>query len=333
MLTRFLIPIAAGALAVLLVGAALAQGRAEGRGPGPGGGRLVYGVITQIDATQIVIEPQIPPDFADRMAETGRELPELPEEVVIPLADDTKYRLNGEEADRAAFGVGDTVVVLRGRGDDGPGAARAVADPDSARQFAERMMGNRGEGRRGQQGPGMRGGGGMQGPGGEGRGGRMGPGGEGPGGMLGRPVFGEITKISGDQVTVKIEIPDFIMEKMDEAGRELPADMPEEITLIVGKRTRYMSGGEMNEANPFNVGDDIAAMTRLNINDEPEALVISDLAGAEEFMARMRERRGGDGGPEDGDRPGRGRRGGRGNRDGGPGGPGANPDCPVPPAE
>jgi len=326
MLTRFIIPIAAGALAVLLVGSALAQGRAEGRGQGPMGGMLVYGVITQIDATQIVIEPQLPPDMADRMAESGRELPELPDEVVIPLADDTKYRLAGEDAERSAFSVGDTVVVMRGRGEDGPGAAKAVADPDSARKFAKRMMGNRGQGRRGQQGPGMRGGG-------EGPGRMRGAGGEGPGGMLGRPVFGEIIKISGDELTVKIEIPDFILDKLDEAGRELPEDMPEEITLIVGERTRYLAGGEMNAESPFNVGDSIAAMTRLNINDEPEALVISDLAGAEEFMARMRERRGGERGPEDGNRPGRGMRGGRGNRDGGPGGPGRNPDCPVPPAE
>lgn len=169
--------------------------------------------------------------------------------------------------------------------------------------------------------------------GGEGPGRMRGAGGEGPGGMLGRPVFGEITRISGDEMTVKLEIPDFILDKLDEAGRELPEDMPEEITLIVGERTRYLAGGEMNAESPFNVGDSIAAMTRLNINDEPEALVISDLAGAEEFMARMRERRGGERGPEDGNRPGRGMRGGRGNRDGGPGGPGRNPDCPVPPAE
>lgn len=325
---------------LLTAGSAIAAQRGSNRGPGmrgprPGQGRIAYGEITSIDATQITIKPQIPERMAQRLADAGIEPPELPDELVIGIDDDTQFYRDGEETTWDDFAVGDVVVIGRVMGDDGPGNARRVADEKTAREFIRDRFGPGGPEDDGGFGPGgggpgwggEGGPGGGRGPGNQGPGNGWGPGDQGPGGgQRGdrarlrermRPAFGEITALSEDSVTIKPEVPDFIQEKMDERGIE-PPELPDEVTMALTDHTRFLQDSEQVDSNPFKVGDHVALMAGAEQDGGPAAWVMCDYATAQKRMEKMRERFGeGPGGPND--KPGGKRGHGRGPRHGGQG--------------
>jgi len=299
---------------------AIAQDRQRDRqrGGGPGGPPVLYGAITALTSDSLTLKPEIPERMRQRMEKRGRELPELPESLTVSLGDDTKWYFNNAEGSASDFAVGDKIVVRIGGGEDGP-LALAVADPKTAFMYIAEKLRERGPG-----GPGMRGGPGMMGgpggpgmqggpgpdgldeygqPGGPGEfGGPGGPGGPegqggpgGPGGMggerRGRPVFGTISALSADSITVTPEVPDFIASKMEERGMKLPTDLPSSVTLAIGEKTQYAENGELVEKDPFAVGDKVAIMARRGEDDQPVAVVISDYATAKQKMEQRMERR------------------------------------------
>jgi len=203
------------------------------------------------------------------------------------------------------FTVGDVVVIGRVISVDGPGNARRVADEETAREFIRERFGAGGPPENG--GPGFEPGGEGPGWGGEGRGPGWGPGGDepddnwGPGGRQRlrermRPIFGEITALSADSVTITPEVPEFIQNMLDERGIEPPADLPESITLALAERTRFVLDGEPVEDNPFKVGDQVALMAGPDREGERAVWAMSDYATAEARMEEMQERVG-PGGP------------------------------------
>ncbi len=313
------VSIVAAALTLLLSTAALAQWGPDGGNQGRRGqGRLAYGVITQLSDTLLVIEPRIPAEMAERLTEMGRELPELPAELRFAIDDGTRFHYLGEQADFSAFAIGDEIVVRGGPGEGDDPVARRVADAETARQFIRERLGQRGQGwgqdgegpgRRGDgQGPGWGGGDGGPGMGqGPGMRGGMGQGMRGGMGARIRPVFGTITALSDDSITISIEIPGFVQAKLDERGIELPADIPDSVTLSISERTHYAQSSEEVDAMPFGVGDQVAVLAGAGeFFGGPVACIISDYASAEARMAEI-GRRGGPGiGGRNGERAGRG---------------------------
>jgi hypothetical protein len=316
---RILLPLLIMLGLLLAAGGAVAAQRGPSRGPGmrgphPGQGRIVYGEIIKVDATQIVVKPQIPERLAERLAEAGIEPPELPDQVIIGIDDDTRFYRDGEESSWDAFAPGDIVVVGRAMGDDGPGNARRIADEETAREFLRDRLGPGGPPDDGGFGPGF--GPGDEGPGwgGEGGpGGGWGPSGEDSGGWERgdrarlrermRPAFGEITALSEDSVTIKPEVPDFIQAMLDERGIE-PPDLPDKVTMALTKLTRFMQDSEPVDDNPFQVGDHVALMAGPDQDGGPAAWVMCDYSTAQNRMEKMRERFGpdgpqGPGGPDD----------------------------------
>jgi len=262
----------------LLAATAFAQGpgRRGGDGDRGQGMRPVFGKILSISADSITVEPMIPQEMLDRMAENGRELPDLPDEITVGIDDSTQFYFDSAEASASAFSVGDEIVIVAS-GKDNP-MAKKVADPATAREYLKNKMGNRGGGQ------GMRGGQGNRGGGQDGRG---------QGGNRGAPpVFGEITAMNGDSATIRIELPDFILERMQESGREMPADLPSEVTVTLGDKMRFAQNSEQVDENPFGVGDMVVVVVRRGGGDTPVAFLMADWASAE---ARMGQGMGGRG--------------------------------------
>lgn len=254
-------------------------------GPGKGMGRklaehITFGKVSSINDNELVIAPELPPMIAEKLAESGREAPELPAEVKLRVDSNTEFFLNGAEADAGSFSPGDTVIALKRPSEDGE-LAWKVADPETAREYF-RQMGEK-------MGGGMGPGGGMGGPG-------MGPGGgrgERGGQGRGRPVFGTISEITDDRVTISIELPGFVLDHMAERGVEVPADLPESVTLALGARTHYLVDNQPADDNPFSIGDKVAVMAGRNDDSEPVAFAIVDWATVELRIAEG-------GGPRDG---------------------------------
>jgi hypothetical protein len=306
--------IIAAAAALLMATSAFAQRGPAGADQGQRGqGRLAYGVITQLSDTLLVIEPRIPAEMAERLTDMGRELPELPAELRFTIDQSTRFHYMGEQADYGAFAIGDEIVVRGGPGEGDTPVARRVADAESARKFIRERLGRRGQGpgwgnRDG--GPGMGQGPGMPGDMGQGMRGNM--------GARMKPVFGTITALSADSITINIEIPDFVQAKLDERGIELPTDIPDSVTLSIVERTHYAQSSEEVDTMPYGVGDQVAVLAAAGeFFGGPVACIISDYASAEARMAEMGERGPGHG-RRDGERPRRGDR----PRDGGGHGPG-----------
>lgn len=256
-------------LLLLLATAALAQGGQRqgnrGRGPDDRGPRPVYGELIAIDGGSWTIAPQIPEFIEERMEERGRDLPELPDELTVKITERTWFTFAGEDASADDFAVGDMVVVVPRGTRDGL-VAMHVADAESAKEFiGQRLREMRGDG----------------GPGGQGMG--RGPQGDrGPGGERGpRPAFGVITSIDGDSLTLAPEIPDFVAERMEEHGRDLP-ELPDSITVVLGERTRFLVEGEPVDELPFAVGDHVAVMGGLD--GEHPAFAVADYATVEQHM-------------------------------------------------
>ena len=287
---RLLIFLIIAGAALLLIGVASAQGRGPRGGEGPAGGDgprgpralPVFGEILSITDGEIVIAPALPPGVEERLAQDGREPPELPDRIVISLTDETEFFQDGRKATGGAFSEGDEVVIIPGPGTDGEPMALRVADPETAKEYLKQQ--GRGPGRMGQSGE-MPERGDMPSRGrrmGDGEG-RMSQGG--PGGPP-RPVFGSITAIDGDSVTVKFELPDFVLKHIEEAGGEPPGDLPESVTLALGERTRFVVAGEPVDGNPFGEGDRVAVVLRPAREGEAVAMVMSDWQSAEERMAQ-----------------------------------------------
>ncbi|MCB1187892.1 hypothetical protein KDL29_12060 [bacterium] len=304
--------IAIGVLVLLLAGSvAWAQGGQGRQGGNRQGGRgqdgegrqgrlmdhIVYGEILSISADEIVVKPMIPEQMAEMAQERGRELPELPAEMAVEIGADTKFIIESEMASSSDFKAGDIVVVVKDR----DGIARTVSDKDSAKQFVERRMDERGGGGGRGQGFGQGGPGGEGGPGGHG-----GPGGQGPGGDRRPPAMGSITAISADSITIKPEIPEEMKQRMQENGRELP-ELPDSITWEISAETRFVGEDGLVDSNPFAVGDKVIV---LGPPDAGGAKAIVDAALAHERVRQyLEEFGGGQGGP-----------GGRGGAQGGQGG-------------
>jgi hypothetical protein len=246
--------------------------------------RIVMGEITSINGDTFTVKPELPQELIDRLAEHGVEPPALPASVTLKVDQDSKLMLKGEEATLGDFKAGDKIMAFCEKGgSDKERTVKRMADAESARKFMEERRDHKGPGMMGPDAPGM----------GMGSGGPEG----GPGAAGGfrdhmRPVFGKITKLTDSEVTIKVEVPDFVAERMKEKGKDLPADMPSEVTLKIGDRTRYIVNSERVDAMPFKVGDSVAAMG-IKLDDTLAAAVISDLASAK---ARMEQ---GPGGPDE----------------------------------
>ena len=254
--------------------------------------RVVFGNITSISGNTLTVKPELPPELLDRLAEHGVESPQLPDAVSLVVNDDSKLFMSSGPAQLGDFKTGDKIVAFCDKAEDG--SSRKVlrmADADTARQMiAQRMQGQGGPG----GGQGM----GRGGEGGPGRFGQdQGPGGEGGLRDKMRPVFGTITSLTDDSVTIKIEIPDFVLDRMQENGRELPADIPSEVTLKYGDRTRFIVNGEPVDGMPFKVGDQVVAMG-IKLEGDVAAAAIADMASAKQRMEEGGGHGMGPGGPQ-----------------------------------
>ena len=224
------------------------------------GQRPVFGVILSIEGDQLTIEPRIPERMRERLSQQGREIPTLPSEIVLTLTSDTKYYLDMESAGLDSFAAGDEVVVLAGPASEGEGrVALKMSDVETAQRAI--LEGLREKKDRG-----------------------------GPEELRERirehmrPVFGEITALSGDSVTIAVEIPDFVLAKMKAMGKEAPAGMPDSVTLNITGRTRFFQDNSPVDSNPFAVGDKVAVMAGPGREGEPTAWAMSDYATAEQRM-------------------------------------------------
>jgi hypothetical protein len=155
-----------------------------------------------------------------------------------------------------------------------------------------------------------------------GPGGRMGP-------RQGPPpvIFGEITALSTDSLTLKPEVPERMKERMKERGREMPK-LPDSITVQFGPETKWYFGGAEGKAKDFHVGDKVVVKVARGQDEEsPVAEAVADPETARQYiMQRMGGR--GQGGPgQNGGGPGW-EQGGPGEQQGGPGGPGYGPGGP-----
>ena len=116
-------------------------------------------------------------------------------------------------------------------------------------------------------------------------------GGERPGQMQGRgmtrPVFGEIIALSDGVMTIRVEIPEFIQERMDDRGIEPPLDMPDTVELSIAEKARFFQEGNPTDAMPFGVGDRVAVIAGMGGFGLPQAWLISDYDTA---MQRMHDR-------------------------------------------
>lgn len=108
---------------------------------------------------------------------------------------------------------------------------------------------------------------------------------------LGRPLLGVITARDGDKVTVRPELPDWAVTRLEQRGRELP-QLPDSVTFWIGTDTRAFVNGAPAHTSSFKVGDRIAAgLERGKEGKEPTARRIADDATAQQFAAKLGERR------------------------------------------
>lgn len=250
--TIIIIVVVMGILALAAV--ALAQGPEEGRR----GKRPAFGVITEITDSEIVIEPRIPDMMAERMAEMGRPLPELPAELRFIIDGSTEFYYAGDSASASAFAIGDEVVIAGGRGEGETPVARKVADPETARQYIEQKLRGRGEQMRERIREHV------------------------------RPAFGEITALSDSEVTISTEIPDFVQAMLDERGITPPGDMPATVTLVIGERTKFFVDSAEADGNPFSVGDKVALLAGPGGDSQPAVWAMSDYASAQAKCEEMK---------------------------------------------
>jgi len=236
-------------------------GQGERRGPPPG---IVFGTLQSVSGSTWTIKPEIPPKMKERMEQKGRDIPALPDKVTVTVNGSTKYYLNGKEAKAGSFPTGVQLVVkldkpLR----EGGSVAQIVADPETARQMIMEKF--------------------------KGRGGEGGPGGQGDG-KRPRPVFGTITSVSSDSVTVKPEVPQFIIDKLPNKGEKLEGKLPDSITVKLDSQTKFVVNSEPQQSNPFAQGDKVAIVgdgEKGNLT----ARVVSDFASFQKRIEqRMQER-------------------------------------------
>ena len=275
---RLAIIASVGGLVLLLFAVAMAQG-----GPGPDGGRqmrrppILFGTITGIDSNSVTIHPEIPEQMRQRMEENGRELPKLPESITVKFNDQTKWYFDGKEGSRTDFSKGDQIVVKVGKGDQNSAAAEIIADPGTAREFImQRIQERRG--------------------GGSGMG--MGPGqGRGEGRQMRRPpvLFGTITELSQNSLTIHPEMPEQMKQRMEQRreqrGREMP-QLPESITLNVGPDTKWYLDGKAAERADFSKGDKAVIKVSAGEGTTPVAEIVADPKTARELiMKKLQGRR------------------------------------------
>lgn len=250
-----------GLLVLVLASTAYAKPDYAGPRGGRERGKPLFGEILSISEGSITIAPKIPDFIAEKMAERGMELPtDLPNEATISLTVDTKWFVDSEKADASSFAVGDLVAIVIKPNNDGQPTALKVADAQTAKQFIKQQLQERmgqpggdnggwqGRGQDGQQGQGKRNQRGGQGNRGQG------------GGPKGRPAFGEITAIDGDSITIRPQVPEFILAKIAERGVEQEFELPDELKFSLSDKTRFVVNGEPAESNPFSVGDLVAVM-------------------------------------------------------------------------
>jgi len=269
MVKRILLVVGALVGVLMLTVFAIAQSGTDDRPQrGERMNRPVYGTIIQIDVNLLVVKPQIPAFIEERLAEHDQPLPELPAEVQLKLNSNTEFFREGELVSRTEFAVGDIVVVQvhRGADPDNPLALR-VADEETARRAIQQVMHEFRERRAGSED--------------RDRGGRQ-----------IHPVFGEIISTADGEVTIAVEIPDFIQAELTERGIELPADLPSEVTLRIAARTKFIVQGEEVTENPFAVGDKVAVIAGPGREGEPAAWAMSDYDSAQRRMEERKARQG-----------------------------------------
>jgi hypothetical protein len=98
------------------------------------------------------------------------------------------------------------------------------------------------------------------------------------------PVFGEITALSDGVMMIKVEIPEFIQERMEERGIEIPMDIPDTVELSIADKARFFQDGNPADSMPFSVGDRVAVIAGMGAFGEPQAWMISDYATARQRM-------------------------------------------------
>jgi hypothetical protein len=233
----------------------------------------MFGKITAIADGKITVKPEIPDWIKQRMEENGRQLPQLPDSISFGVDSNTQYMLKGAPAKLSDFKVGDEIAaMLNGPARKGDAVALRLADAASARQEFEKRGG--------------------------GFGGREG----GPGG---RPLFGTVTTVDKNTITIKPEVPDFIAQRMEARGKQPKDKLPAQITVSLSSSTKYFQNSQAVTADPFKAGDKVAIMPAPP-SDGPggeaglTAAVVSDYATAQ---ARMKDHAGQGGG--------RGKRGGK----------------------
>ncbi len=114
-------------------------------------------------------------------------------------------------------------------------------------------------------------------------------------------VFGEITALSKNAMTLKPELPERMEQRMQERQRERPR-LPDSITLKLGPDTKWYFDGATGSRKDFAVGDKVVVkLLRGKDEKSPTAEAVADPETAKQYiMDKMRERR--EGGPGEGGR-------------------------------
>lgn len=107
-----------------------------------------------------------------------------------------------------------------------------------------------------------------------------------------QPLFGTITALSGDSITITPEVPDFVADELQQRGMQVPTDLPSSVTLSIVERTRFAKDGAQVESDPFSVGDKVAIIgwRGRGGEGEPLAAIISDYASAQQKLAELKEK-------------------------------------------
>ncbi len=218
-------------------------------------GKVIIGTIESIDVNSGTLVVK-----AEKYVVRGEgEVAANGEKVNLKIGERTKCGLKMDRAELNDLKAGMKVVVVSIER-DGTLYAVAVSDPETAQMMRDKMENYRkGEGRGEGRERGMRGGGRGRGMGFDGHG--MGPNGEGRGRGRGIPLYGEVTSVSGNTVTVMIrefpveqlEIPAF--EGKPHFGKEFKnkvAEMfPNGVTIELTNDTKVMLNG--SEVDPISI--------------------------------------------------------------------------------
>lgn len=238
----------------------------DGR-PGKHGrfGKPVIGVITAVDGDTITIKPEIPDWLTGKLSEHEVSMRQLPESISFRVDSSTKAWRGSAESSPADFTAGERVsAILDGDPRSGTATARRITNEATARQFIGKLR-ERGQERRER---------------GRERKARM--------EREGRPLIGTITAIDGSTVTIRPELPRFMLDRLAEQGRTAP-QLPESLSFTVDHAAQIYRDSASADLSDFSVGEQIGALVKGDLRGgTATAMKLADIETARRAMEQKR---------------------------------------------